>query len=433
MLFPRLKTSTNTALIFAFFTSVLLITFVAILNIYYFYTWQVDEEIEMIEKTEQLTKNIFEQTNGSGVSSIEKQNLFYKRIVEQGGMIKINGSGTLVSPKWNEEKPNFLGVYKSGAEWYMRYTFPLQNIGTIGLPYKITEHIYGQVSLLWVSLLLTVFFLIIIAVISVFFAHYSLRPLSKIIHYIHSFKIGSPLPKFPLSGPDDDEFIIVTKTLSDAFKKIQSQTEVLRQFSIDAAHEFKTPLMVIHSEIDCAIKSGDYRTGMDNIQSQIYFLDTMINTLLTIARLEKDELKKAEVNISELLEETISKTELLFEKKGLNVVRIIEKNVLLNSNYSMLQIIVSNLLSNAFNYTNTGEIRVTLNKNGFSVQDTGIGISEENIEKIWDRLYRVDSSWSVQNSHGLGLFLVKTVVEKLGYTIRVESKQGEGSTFSVQF
>ncbi len=65
----------------------------------------------------------------------------------------------------------------------------------------------------------------------------------------------------------------------------------------------------------------------------------------------------------------------------------------------MLQIIVSNLLSNAFNYTNTGEIRVTLNKNGFSVQDTGIGISEENIEKIWDRLYRVDSSWSVQNSH----------------------------------
>jgi len=90
---------------------------------------------------------------------------------------------------------------------------------------------------------------------------------------------------------------------------------VLRQFSIDAAHEFKTPLMVIHSEIDCAIKSGDYRTGMDNIQSQIYFLDTMINTLLTIARLEKDELKKAEVNISELLEETISKTELLFEKK----------------------------------------------------------------------------------------------------------------------
>jgi len=208
---------------------------------------------------------------------------------------------------------------------------------------------------------------------------------------------------------------------------------VLRQFSIDAAHEFKTPLMVIHSEIDCAIKSGDYRTGMDNIQSQIYFLDTMINTLLTIARLEKDELKKAEVNISELLEETISKTELLFEKKWLNVVRIIEKNVLLNSNYSMLQIIVSNLLSNAFNYTNTGEIRVTLNKNGFSVQDTGIGISEENIEKIWDRLYRVDSSWSVQNSHWLGLFLVKTVVEKLGYTIRVESKQGEGSTFSVQF
>jgi len=83
MLFSRFKTSTNTALIFAFFTSVLLILFVAILNIYYFYTWQIDEEMEIIEKTEQLTKNIFGQTNGSGTYTIEKMDLFYKKIVEQ--------------------------------------------------------------------------------------------------------------------------------------------------------------------------------------------------------------------------------------------------------------------------------------------------------------------------------------------------------------
>lgn len=127
--------------------------------------------------------------------------------------------------------------------------------------------------------------------------------------------MGAPIPDFPLSGPKDDEFIIVAKTLSDAFKKIQSQTEVLRQFSTDAAHEFKTPLMVIHSEIDCALKSGDYKTGLDNIRSQVYFLDTMISTLLTIARLEKEEIQKERVNISELLEEIIPKTEQLFSEK----------------------------------------------------------------------------------------------------------------------
>lgn len=99
----------------------------------------------------------------------------------------------------------------------------------------------------------------------------------------------------------------------------------------------------------------------------------------------------------------------------------------------MLQIILSNLLSNAFNYTNDGEIEITLDSHGFSARDTGIGIVKENIDKIWDRLYRVNSSWSVQNGHGLGLFLVKTVVEKLGYSIRVESEAGKGSVFSVDF
>lgn len=73
--------------------------------------------------------------------------------------------------------------------------------------------------------------------------------------------------------------------------------------------------MIIHSEIDCAIKSGDYKTGLDNIRSQIYFLDTMISTLLTITRLEKENIQKEKINVSELLEENISKTEQLFHEK----------------------------------------------------------------------------------------------------------------------
>ena len=113
--------------------------------------------------------------------------------------------------------------------------------------------------------------------------------------------------------------------------------------------------------------------------------------------------------------------------------RNIEKGVTLLSNNSMLQLILSNLLSNAFNYTHIGEIRITLTKKEFSVQDTGIGIIKENIPKIWDRLYRVNASWSLQNGHGLGLFLVRTVVEKLGYKIEVKSIKEEGSTFTVTF
>jgi signal transduction histidine kinase len=315
----------------------------------------------------------------------------------------------------------------------MQYIFPFRNIGTIGLPYDVTEHVDGQFTLLRISLLLSLAFFLIITLVSFLFVKASLSPLGKIIRYIRSFQTDFSLPEFPLAGPKNDEFVIVAETLAEAFKKIQSQTEVLRQFSIDAAHEFKTPLMIIHSEIDCALKSGDYQTCFDNIRSQIYFLDTMIGTLLTIARIEKEDIKKEKINISELFEINISEIEKIFHEKGLHVIRNIDKNIVFNTNRSLFQMIVSNLIKNAFNYTNAGEIEITLTKKGFSVRDTGIGIVKENIDKIWDRLYRVDSSWSVQNGHGLGLYLVKTIVEKLGHTIRVESITGKGSTFSVKF
>ena len=159
----------------------------------------------------------------------------------------------------------------------------------------------------------------------------------------------------------------------------------------------------------------------------------MIGTLLTIARIEKDDIKKEKVNVSELFEDNITEIEKIFHEKGLRVMRNIDKSIIFNTNRSLFQMIVSNLIKNAFNYTNTGEIEITLNKKGFSVRDTGIGIVKENIDKIWDRLYRVDSSWNVQNGHGLGLFLVKTIVEKLGHTISVESETGKGSIFSVKF
>ena len=83
MLFSRFKSSTTTALIFTLFTSVLLITFVVVLNIYYFYTWNFDEKQELIEKTEQTALRIIKPQTGSGASIAEETNRFLGRIIEQ--------------------------------------------------------------------------------------------------------------------------------------------------------------------------------------------------------------------------------------------------------------------------------------------------------------------------------------------------------------
>lgn len=109
--------------------------------------------------------------------------------------------------------------------------------------------------------------------------------------------------------------MIVAETISEAFNKIQSQTETLQQFTTDAAHEFKTPLMIIHSEIDYALKSGEHKTGLQHIGEQIKTLDAMISTLLMIARIEKEIPQMADVNVSDLMEELVTQTAELYQGK----------------------------------------------------------------------------------------------------------------------
>ncbi len=221
----------------------------------------------------------------------------------------------------------------------------------MGVPYDITKHIHEQISLLKISVALLLTFFLIISLVSFSFARASLSPISKIISYIHSFSTNNTLPDFPLSGPKNDEFVIVAETLSDAFKKIQSQSEVLRQFSADAAHEFKTPLMIIRSEIDLAIKSGEYQNGMNNILHQLSALDAMISTLLAITRIEKEELRFEKVNISELVKNIVLKNQEIFPSSKIKVVVSIKKSIFIKTHSALLQIVVSNLIHNAFSYT----------------------------------------------------------------------------------
>lgn len=109
MLFSRFKTSTRTALIFTLFTSVLLIVFVAVLNIYYFSTWYIDEQNEVLEKIEKIEKSILKSANGSGTFMDEEMmSTFIKKIIEQGGMVETLEGETFVSPKWTKEKSDFL-------------------------------------------------------------------------------------------------------------------------------------------------------------------------------------------------------------------------------------------------------------------------------------------------------------------------------------
>lgn len=433
MLFPNYTTSVRTAIIFTLFTSVSLLFFTVFLNVFYWSNWISDENKDSAKDMQKIANPIFDSGPNNLGSFESKLEYFAKKVIEKWGILTTNSGAVYVSSEWNFSPFPFLWIYQKNDIWYIGYTHIIPGVWVVGVPYDITKHIHEQISLLKISVALLLTFFLIISLVSFSFARASLSPISKIISYIHSFSTNNTLPDFPLSGPKNDEFVIVAETLSDAFKKIQSQSEVLRQFSADAAHEFKTPLMIIRSEIDLAIKSGEYQNGMNNILHQLSALDAMISTLLAITRIEKEELRFEKVNISELVKNIVLKNQEIFPSSKIKVVVSIKKSIFIKTHSALLQIVVSNLIHNAFSYTKSWEIRISLDKNGFSVQDTGIGISPENIDKIWNRLFRENPYGSEIQGHWLGLYLVKTIIQKLGYDIQVESKKWVGSKFFVKF
>ena len=165
-------------------------------------------------------------------------------------------------------------------------------------------------------------------------------------------------------------------------------------------------------------------------------LSDLITNILKLNKLENQQIIDfQDVDVGELLREVVISYENLFEKKELNYnCEILD--IKLFTSPSSLEIVFNNLLSNAIKFTEPkGEINISLKQDSnyviFKVTDTGCGIDEETGKNIFDKFYQGDTSHSIEGN-GLGLALVKQVIDKLGGEISVESELGKGSTFTVK-
>ncbi len=221
-----------------------------------------------------------------------------------------------------------------------------------------------------------------------------------------------------------------------------SKSELLKaDFISNVSHELKTPLTVIKSYTELLA-----REGLDGESREKYAqvalaatgkLNDLITNILRLNKLENQEMKteQEEFDLTEALCEVVLQFEDTIEKKGLEFSADLEEGVRIYSSKSYLEIVFNNLLSNAVKFTDEGGmVALSLKKEGdravVSVQDSGCGISKEVGERIFEKFYQADTS-RAQEGNGLGLPLVKKVVDILGGEIFVESELGKGSTFTV--
>lgn len=234
-----------------------------------------------------------------------------------------------------------------------------------------------------------------------------------------------------------DKFVFVFTDITP-LKQIE---KTKRELITNISHELKTPLTAIKGFVETledVIKDPELLSFVKIIKRQT---DRMINILKDILTLSRFEDRAFKLNIEKVnLNELVKKTMKLFEKrikeKGLEVEFSFEENIIISADPELIEQLLINLIDNAVNYTEKGKIGVSIkisnSKVRLEVYDTGIGIPEEHLPRIFERFYVVDKSRSKETGGtGLGLSIVKHVVLLHNGDIKVESKVREGTRFII--
>jgi signal transduction histidine kinase len=218
-----------------------------------------------------------------------------------------------------------------------------------------------------------------------------------------------------------------------SLKPAAAMVEQLEQFTQDASHELRTPLAVLNSSLDLSLKTKKYKAGIESAKEDVKEISILVERLLELAGLDRFTLNQKTIDLTGLMRQTIEKYKLLATEKMITITATLAPNISIEGDEALVRQVIGNLLSNAIKFTGEhGTISVHLTKEMLDIEDTGIGIAQKEIPHIFDRFYQADTSRANQG-FGLGLALVKRIVDLHGWRISVKSIEGKGATFSVEF
>jgi len=270
----------------------------------------------------------------------------------------------------------------------------------------------------------------------------ALAPVAAITRAALEINISQLDRRLPLGGAGD-EIDRLAETFNLVFARLQAAVEQMRQFTASISHELRTPLTALRGEAEVALLQGkdleDFRRLLASQLEEFDKLTRLINDLLTLARAEAGEirLEQRSVDLGRLAGAVAEQIEPVASWKKIALAARVEGEVRVAGDSRWLERVVVNLLDNAIKFTPEGgrvDLRVAANgaEALLEVRDTGAGVSPEALPHIFDRFYRADPSRSKEvDGAGLGLSLVRWIVEAHHGGIEVTSEPGKGSLFTV--
>ncbi|MGN0639180.1 MAG: ATP-binding protein [Huintestinicola sp.] len=269
------------------------------------------------------------------------------------------------------------------------------------------------------------------------------RPVREIQRVLKKLTEGDFKARISVSNINNENgFKDIAESINILAEELSGVETLRTDFIANVSHELKTPLAVMQN-YGTMLQSSDLnekrrieyaRAITDACRS----LASLITNILKLNKLENQQIfpSVTQYSLTEQLCECLLQFEDVWEKKNIDIETELDENISINSDPELLELVWNNLLSNAFKFTeNGGNVSVTLTADeeyaAVKISDTGCGMSPETGEHIFEKFYQGDTSHSTQGN-GLGLALVKRVVDIVQGEISVESAVGKGSTFTVK-
>ncbi len=287
--------------------------------------------------------------------------------------------------------------------------------------------------------------LVIVILIMLVMSQLFTEPLKRMIKVIQKMAEGHLEQRLEINNPTHNEIVDLALScnhMADQLEKVESSRQ---QFVSNVSHELKTPLSSIKVLSESILLQEDvpkemYVEFLHDINSEVDRMSAIINDLLTLVKLDQKEipLNFAETDINQMMEDIIKRLSPLANVKQIAIQYTKEKDVLAEIDEMKMILAISNLVDNAIKYTpEEGSVTVTLDadhQNAFiTVADTGIGIPEEEVGRIFERFYRVDKTRDRETGGtGLGLSITHATIMMHNGSIKVNSKEEEGTSIQVR-
>ena len=332
---------------------------------------------------------------------------------------------------------------------YIQIAFPVRNssgeVEGVILVQASAGSILGVVDMLESKgLLIQVALSAIILVLSLIASVILVKPLGKIAHSMEDLGDGD-LDEV-MSVSDYTETQAISNAYNNMIARIRKLDESRQEFVSNVSHELKTPLTSMKVLADSLLMQGDavpaelYREFMGDIAEEIDRENKIINDLLSLVKMDRKnaDLNIQSININDLLELILKRLRPIAAKTDIDLVFESFRPVIAQVDETKLTLALSNLIENAIKYNKkSGWVHVSLNADHkffyIKVADSGIGIPEDDLERIYERFFRVDKSHSREiGGTGLGLAITRNVILMHRGAIKVFSKEGEGTTFTVR-